>query len=270
MIPFSAQEVKYMTFDGSDVEACLAQPSSESPSPAVLLIHEIWGLESHIRDVAGRYAREGYVVLAPHLYSRARQKEVLTPQNIEKAMALVWGMPPEKRRDPKAVEALVAGSSGIDREVLGMTLGGGQAQTEVFMKDLLAGIEYLKSLPSVDKERIGATGFCMGGGLAFQLATAQALKAAVIFYGQNPKPLDAMQRIEIPMLAFYAGEDTGLNGGLPELMGAIVRYKKGFELKIYQGALHSFFNDTRRSYNKEAAEDAWLRATSFFAKNLRG
>jgi len=246
----------------------LALPASAEPRPALLLVHEVWGLDGHIRDVASRYAREGFVVLAPHLYSRPGQKEVLTPQGLERAMGRVWGVPPERRRDPKFMEEIMAGADEADRKVLGLVLGGGEARTEVFLKDLQASLEYLRSRPEVDPKRVGGTGFCMGGGLTFQLATMGSLQAAVVFYGQAPKPPEAIEKLNIPVLAFYGGEDVGLNSGLPELMGAMVKCKKGFELKIYQGAMHAFFNDTRRSYNREAAQDAWVRAIRFFKANL--
>jgi carboxymethylenebutenolidase len=192
----------------------------------------------------------------------------LTPENLERAMGRIWGLPPEKRRDAAVMKQVIAGTEGMDGEVLKLTMGVGQTRTEVFMKDLESSLDYLRSLPQVDPKRVGGTGFCMGGGLAFQLATTGEIQAAVVFYGQSPMPIEAVERIGIPVLAFYAGEDASLNAGLPELIQAVVKYKKGIELKIYEGTMHAFFNDTRRSYNREAAEDAWVRAVSFFKKNL--
>jgi carboxymethylenebutenolidase len=264
----SALDVKFKTFDGSDVDALLALPGLVGPRPSILLVHEIWGLEAHIRDVAMRYAKEGFVVLAPHLYSRPGQREILTSPNIEKAMQRIWGLPPERRRDAKFLQELISKTEGPDREVLRLTVGAGQARTEVFLKDLQAALTYIRSLPQADTSRVGGTGFCMGGGLTFQLATTGSLKAAVVFYGQAPEPIESVERLDIPVLAFYAGEDVGLNEGLPELLKAVVRYRKGFEMKVYQGTMHAFFNDTRRSYSREAASDAWGRAVSFFQRNL--
>ena len=92
---------------------------------------------------------------------------------------------------------------------------------------------------------------------------------AVPFYGANPKPIEAIAKISGSVLAFYAGEDEGVNAGVPAIVEAMVKYKKDFQMKLYKGAQHSFFNETRPVYNEAAAEDAWESAVAFFGKHLR-
>lgn len=92
--------------------------------------------------------------------------------------------------------------------------------------------------------------------------------ATVAFYGANPKPLEAVAKITGPVLGIYAGEDDWINSGLPAIVESMIKYKKTFEMKLYSGVQHAFFNETMPTYNKSAAEDAWERAVSFFSKYL--
>jgi carboxymethylenebutenolidase len=89
---------------------------------------------------------------------------------------------------------------------------------------------------------------------------------AVVFYGANPKPLEAVAKITSPVLGIYAGEDDSINSGLPTIVESMI--KKTFEMKLYSGVRHAFFNEMMPSYNKSAAEDAWEKAVSFFSKYL--
>ncbi|MGB6527349.1 MAG: dienelactone hydrolase family protein, partial [Candidatus Nitrosopolaris sp.] len=107
---------------------------------------------------------------------------------------------------------------------------------------------------------------CLGGGLAYQVSTMFPFAAAVVFYGANPKPLEAVAKITSPVLGIYAGEDDSINSGLPAIVESMIKYKKTFEMKLYSGVQHAFFNETMPSYNKSAAEDAWEKAVSFFSK----
>lgn len=128
---------------------------------------------------------------------------------------------------------------------------------------------YLQNLEFVKKERMGVTGFCLGGGLAYQISTMFPFSAAVAFYGANPKPLEAVANIAGPVLGIYAGEDDRVNSGLPAIVESMIKYKKTFEMKLYRGVQHAFFNETMPTYDKSAAGDAWEKALSFFNKYLR-
>jgi carboxymethylenebutenolidase len=124
-------------------------------------------------------------------------------------------------------------------------------------------------LENVNSERLGITGFCLGGGLTYQLATEYPFNAAVPFYGANPKPLESVAKIRGPVFGVYAGEDQRITSGVPALVESMIAHKKTFQMKIYQGTQHAFFNETRPSYNKTAAEDAWAMTLAFFNKYLK-
>ncbi len=145
---------------------------------------------------------------------------------------------------------------------------GREAFEKVMANDLISCTEYLQNLEFVRKERIGVTGFCLGGGLAYQISTMFPFGAAVVFYGANPKPLEAVANITGPVLGIYAGEDDTINSGLPAIVESMIKYKKTFEMKLYSGVQHAFFNETMPVYNKSTADDAWERAVSFFSKYL--
>jgi carboxymethylenebutenolidase len=159
--------------------------------------------------------------------------------------------------------------SETDRKVANIFFLGREEIEKQMAQNLLDCKNHLQGLEFVVKERLGIMGFCMGGGLTYQLSTMYPFSASVPFYGANPKPLASVENISSPILAFYAGEDDRINAGVPSLVEAMVKYKKQFSLKIYKGAQHSFFNETRPSYNKEAADDAWESSLTFFNKTLK-
>jgi len=208
----------------------LARPKQPSKYPGVIVIHEIWGLADHIKDVATRLAREGYVALAVDLFDR------------------------------KFITKLEEG-----REIR-------QTLTEEKIMGALNGaFNYLTTLDYVMPNRIGSMGFCMGGGLSLLLACRNsALAAAVVFYGRNPTPIDMVKNISCPILGNYAGADKGITeSDINLLKQTLTKHRKEFDIKVYPGAPHAFFNDTKESYRPEAAKDAWERTLAFFNKNLK-
>jgi len=208
----------------------LAIPKGTGKYPGVLVIQEIWGLVENIKDISRRLAREGYVALAVDLY------------------------------DGKTVANLEDGRS--IREKI---------SEDMMLKDINAGFEYLKRLPNVKQDRIGSVGYCMGGGLSLKLACVnKELAAAVVFYGRNPSPIDLVKNINCPILGNYAGEDKGITEADVNLLrDTLKKYGKTYDVKIYPGAPHGFFNDTREGYRPEAAKDAWQRVLNFYGKYLR-
>jgi carboxymethylenebutenolidase len=247
--------------------AYLSRPSqSVGPYPAIVVIHEAWGLNEQIKGVTRRYANEGFVAVAPNLFTR--HSDLLTEKNVAKAMIPLFSMPREKRNDPAAIQDLMQSMSETDRKVMNFFFSGREAFEKVMANDLISCTDYFQNLEFVTKERIGVTGFCLGGGLAYQISTMFPFSAAVAFYGANPKPLEAVAKITGPVLGIYAGEDDWINSGLPAIVESMIKYKKTFEMKLYGGVQHAFFNETMPTYNKSAAEDAWLRAVSFFSKYL--
>ncbi len=133
--------------------------------------------------------------------------------------------------------------------------------------DLRAALTHLAAIPEVDPLRIGAIGFCMGGGFAVAWAcTDDRLKAIAPFYATNPRPIDAVKRA-CPVVGSYPGNDFTARSG-HALDVALDRYAIDHDIKTYPGARHSFFNETGRAYDKAAAEDSWSRVMTFFGSHL--
>lgn len=218
------------------VRAYVATSKSGERRPAIIVVQEWWGLNDHMKDVARRFAAEGYVTIVPDLYSRLKN-EVVPMSNPKRAGELMTAL---KQEDG--------------------------------LKDLNATVAYLKAVPEVDAGRIGVTGFCMGGSYALMLPCVNAdIKAAVPFYGQVPNPDTPLQNLGAPVLYIY-GEDDGwiTKADVQRLVAALKKYKKLGEVKTYPGAPHAFFNDTRKEvYRAAEAKDAWARALAFFQQYLK-
>lgn len=263
----SEQEVR-ITGGDRDMDGYLALPEGESPFPAVIVIQEIWGLVDHIMDVARRFAKEGYVALAPDLYT-GEWREVMSPERIAAGMAFLRSAPQEVQRDPSKLESALSERPPEERDAIKMLATVmSPNQRFRFAEDLLGAVEYLKNRPEVDGDRIGSIGFCMGGAVSGYLATLTPdLCAAVIFYGQSP-PLERLPDIQARVLGIYGGEDHRITDTVPEFEEAMKGAGKSFEYHIYPGAPHAFFNDTRPNYREEAARDAWERVLAFFDETL--
>jgi carboxymethylenebutenolidase len=216
--------------DGASAEGYLARPEGDGPFPGVIVVQEWWGLDDHIKDVARRFAGEGFVAFAPDLY---HGKVVDEPNEAQKLM---------------------------------MGLDMGKAS-----KELMKAAEYLSNQPYIDGRGIGAIGFCMGGGLALTLACDSPLIRAVApFYGAPPEPIDRVQSLQGPAFVVYAENDGWIGPEVRErVQQALSEHGKQFEMKVYPGTDHAFFNDTRPEvYNAEAARDAWGRVLELFRANL--
>jgi carboxymethylenebutenolidase len=266
-LKISEEDITYPTLDGMEMHAFIARPQEDKQYPGIIVIHEIWGLNDQIKGVARRFAREGYAILTPHLFSR--YGHTLDEENIKKAMIPVFSLPREKRNDPSALQTIMATMSESDRNVVRILFTERQALEQKIMSDVKTSHQYFSNLSFVRKDRMGVTGFCMGGGLAFQVSTILPFSASVIFYGANPKPIEFISKINGPVLALYAGEDTMVNAGIATLVDSMLKYKKTFAMKIYKGVQHAFFNEVSAPYDKSAAEDAWQMALAFFNRYLQ-
>ena len=233
--PELASEMVQFPGRAGTVYGYLSRPKTSGRYPAITVVHEWNGLNEHIRDVARRFAKEGYVALAPDYLSRHGGTPVVNPKG--------------------------EGLRNIDE------LAPAQAMAE----DSEAGFSYLKRLPEVRSDRLGIVGFCWGGGGGFFIATqVRGLKAVVIYYGVSPRPLDLVKNIEAPVLAHYGGEDTRVNAGIPATEEAMKKYNKSYTYKIFPGGKHAFNNDDRPAiYHPEAAKEAWGRTLDFFKKHLQ-
>jgi carboxymethylenebutenolidase len=217
------------------VFAYLARPVKAGQYPGLIVIHENRGLDDHVRDVARRFAKEGYVALAPDFLSRQGGTMKANPKG--------GGLPNIRELAP------------------------GQDVAE----DAEAGVRYLRVLPDVRRDRMGVVGFCWGGGMAFVTATQiRDLRAAVVYYGASPNPLDLVKNIRAPIMAHYGEKDPGINKGIPDTEAAMKKYNKTYDYRIYPGAQHAFNNDTNpERYDAKAAKEAWERTMAFLKKNLK-
>jgi carboxymethylenebutenolidase len=213
------------------VRGYLARPAqAKGKLPGVLVIHENRGLNPHIEDITRRLALERYVAFAP---------DALTP---------LGGYPGDEDRA---------------RELFGKL---DQARTR---EDFLAALAFLEKRPECSG-KVGAVGFCWGGGMVGFLATrAPELAAGVPFYGGQP-PAEDVARIKAPLLVHYAENDDRINAGIPAFRQALEASKVKYQLFTYPGTQHGFNNDTTPRYDKAAADLAWKRTLEFFEQHLRG
>jgi carboxymethylenebutenolidase len=232
----AAVESSEVTFasEGFQIQGYEARPKGGGTFPGLIIIHENRGLTDHIRDVARRYANQGYVTLAPDLLSR--QGGTAQFPTTEDAVAAI-----------------------------------GTLISEGVMQDLFASFDYLQSLAYVEKDRIGVLGYCWGGGNSLLFATRNPLlAAAVVYYGPNPSDLDDVGKITAPVLGIYGAEDNRITMNVPVLQEAMQRHNKDFQQRTYPGAAHAFFNDTGTRYNQEAAAQAWEVTIDFLQQHLKG
>lgn len=252
--------------EGIAIEAYIASPKTAKRLPGIIILHEVWGLNSQIEEVAKKFAKEGYVVLAPDLFSR--YKDTLNEQNIESAMKKIMALPAGKMSDPNAIEDVSKKMSESEKSVVQIIFKERQKMEEEMVKDITTCCKYLANSNAVSGKPLGVMGFCLGGGLAFQISTIIPLGATVIFYGSNPRPLESVEKIKGPVLCHYAEEDPHINFAIPNLVENMVKYHKEFEMKIYKGTVHAFFNEQRPSYNRDAAKEAFGKTRTFFSRNL--
>lgn len=213
---------------GTEISAYLARPEVADAGPAVLVCHENRGLTPHIQDVARRFAKAGYVALAPDLLSRE------------------------------------GGTRSLDADAVPGALTGAGAERHV--SDFSAGFDYLRSLDFVDGERIAMNGYCFGGGITWQAATEiSRLKATAAFYGPAPD-LDKVPSIKPAVFGVYAELDRRITGAMPALRDALAATEVRHKLTIYPGVDHAFHNDTSERYNQAQATAAWQDTLSWFGE----
>ena len=219
---------------GGELKAYLARPEGDGRRPSVLAIHENRGLVDHIKDCARRLAAAGYVALAPDLLSRQ-------------------------------------GGTGAFAETADATAALGKSDPDENTRDLLAALDWLAQNQHVDGNRLAVTGWCMGGGYTWRVATQAGgrIKAAVPWYGPNP-PSDA-DKIEAPVFAIYGALDERINAGIPAISEQMWKNNKTFALKVYPGAQHAFNNDQNpERHNAEQAPIAWNDMLYFLGEYMKG
>jgi carboxymethylenebutenolidase len=236
------------------------------------VVSDIWGDGDHLRDVADRFARSGYLAVAPDLYSGLPASDALAPDRVAKARGWVDGLAPATWMDGTA-RAKALADVGAEGVALGETLDAlfeGPADLGRFDPILSDAITLGSAHDAGNHGPVGAVGFCMGGSLVGLLAGEETrLGAAVIFYG-TPPPRDRLQGGTCPVLGLYGGEDHAITDAVPALADAMATAGRRFEYHVYPGAPHAFFNDTRSAYRVDAARDAWVRTLAFLSTELVG
>jgi carboxymethylenebutenolidase len=222
--------------DGSRMRAFVARPTGNGPHPGMIVLQEAFGVDAHIRDVAGRFAKEGFTAIAPELYHRTA---------------------PGFEGDYNDFDALRPHMSA-------MTVDGQVA-------DLDAVHRWLGQDAATDSDRLAAIGFCMGGRVAFLANTALPLRAAVSHYGGGiPTLLDRVGTLHGPQLFYWAGQDRRI---LPEqhrsVVDALRNAGKPFVNVEFSQANHGFFNDARASYGADAAHESWALTLAFLARHVK-
>jgi carboxymethylenebutenolidase len=225
--------VSDVTFQSdTQVTGYLARPKADGTYPGVIVIHENRGLTDHIKDVARRLAKRGYVALAPDLVSRGGGSV----------------------------------TNSFDR-IPGILT---QAKPEDLVKDLNSGVTYLEGQAFVKKDKFGVVGFCFGGTYTLRLAGANPkMAAAVPYYGSTPEPADQLAKTNAAIMANYGGNDARVNNTIPALEKVMADNGKTFEKNIYEGANHAFNNDTGANFNENAAVQAWTKTIAWFDKYLK-
>src|SRR5215470_5979924 len=231
--PCFAATPQLITFpSGSEnVSALLYLPAGSGPHPAIVIVHEWWGVNEWIKEQADHWAGQGYVALAVDLY-RGR-----VATDADMAHELSRGLPQDRG-----------------------------------VRDLVAAVQFLAKRSDVDPKRIGAVGWCMGGGYAAQLAVADPnLRAVAINYGALPTDKTALSAIHAAVLGNFGGLDHGIP---PDAVNAFAASMKSLgkpvDVKIYPDAGHAFENpNNTQGYKPEDAKDAQQRMQAFFAKTLK-
>jgi carboxymethylenebutenolidase len=224
-----ATETATYDVDGTTMSGYLARLKGGGKRPAVIVIHENRGLNPHIKDVARRMALEGFLAFAP---------DALSP---------VGGTPNDEDRAREMIYEL-------DRDAT--------------VAQMVAAVPFIAN-HSESTGKVGAIGFCWGGGMVNTLAAAGTVLAAGVPYYGRQLSVEDVPKISAPLCLQYAGLDQRINAGIDEYVAALKAHGKTFELHVYEGANHAFNNDTNEArYDKEAAELAWDRSVAFLRRYL--
>ncbi|MBE9069210.1 dienelactone hydrolase family protein [Leptolyngbya cf. ectocarpi LEGE 11479] len=223
----------------------VAIPDGKGPFGAVIVLQEIFGVNSHIRDVTERIAREGYVALAPALYHR-------------QAPGFETGYTPEDIQVGRRYKV--------------------QTRADELLSDIQATIDYAKTLPQVKDGGVGCIGFCFGGHVAYLAATLKDTVAIASFYGAGipdtafgpgPVALDRTAHITGTLHCFFGTEDASIPAeAVTQIRTALQQSRIDYQIFEYEGAGHGFFCDRRGSYNANAAADAWEKVKQLFTDKL--
>ena len=234
-----------MSVNGHTMEGYLTQPEADGKHPAVVVIQEIWGVNSHIQSLADRFPAQGYVGLAPAMYHREGPMTMGFHEERDTAIARM-----------------------------------GQCIDPQIVADVQAAVDFLKAQPFVQPDRIGIIGFCFGGRVAYLAAcTVSDLKASVVYYGgrilvplgtEGPSPLERTANITAPILGLFGEDDANPTpADVATIAAELDKHGKTYEFHMYPGCGHGFNCDARADFRPEAARDAWGKAMAWFDQYLK-
>ena len=227
------------------IDAYLAQPQDSGSYPAVIVIQEIFGVNDHIKDVTERIAQQGYIAVAPAIYQR-------------QAPGFAVGYTPED-----------------------ITLGRQhkeQTKAQELLSDIQAAIDYLYQLPQVKTTGVGTVGFCFGGHVVYLAATLNDVRATASFYGaqivnwcpgEDEPTIKRTKDIDGTIYTFFGTADSLIpNEQVDQIATELATQQIEHRVFRYEGADHGFFCDRRKSYNPDAAKDAWQKMLDLFSQKL--
>lgn len=230
--PISNELVELSVGDGTRMKAYVARPREKGPWPGILVMQEAFGVNSHIRDVANRLAKEGYVAIAPELFHRTA---------------------------PGGFEGDYTNFPGVMPHTKALTIPGEEA-------DVRAAHGWLQSQPDVDQSKLFSVGFCMGGRISILANTILPLQASVSFYGGNivAELLDRLPQMHSRALFFWGGRDKHITvEHRQKVLDTLRANGKSYVNVEFSDADHGFFCDQRASYQPQAAKQAWTLMLEF-------
>lgn len=245
VVEISTQEVQVKNGDLA-IDAYLAMPHEKGRFPAIIVVQEIFGVNDHIRDVTRRIAQEGYLAIAPAIYQR-------------QAPGFETGYTPE---------SIAIGRVYKD-----------QTKASELLSDLQATIDYLYTLPQVQKQGVGTVGFCFGGHVVYLTSILDQVKATASFYGagittrtpgEGEATIKRTSEIKGTIYAFFGMQDASIPATqVDEIEAELQKYNIPHQIFRYPQADHGFFCDQRASYNAVAAQDAWYHMLELFKITLK-
>jgi carboxymethylenebutenolidase len=244
-----------------DMNTYVSQPNIPGRVPAIIVIQEVFGVNSHIQAITDRFAAEGFFAVAPALFHRVGTTEAARGTNPIYSYAGIAGVPDDPPQQDARTKAVQAWN---DDEII---------------LDINTTIDWLKRHPRTTGERIGIVGFCAGGRITYLAAAAcPGLSAAVDFYGGNKlvalggvalTPFDRTASIQCPVMGNFGDQDQNPTvDHVRQLEAELKKHGKTADFKIYPGAGHGFMCDERTTYHEASAKDAWTRTVGWFQKHL--
>ena len=255
--------------DEPEMGVLVSRPSDQGPYPVLLVIHEAFGIDTWVEDITKRFAAEGFVAVAPDLFSVDPFGKTVKPEEVKEIFSLRFRLPPERRGDASAIEEelnkLPSEKAERMRNVMRWT---SERDMGALVRHVERAIEWSRQRDDTT-QKVGIVGFCFGGGMVLRAAfEGLDLDAAAPFYGANP-PLDKVGNVKCPLLLMYGRDDPYIMPQVPDLLKVIQEAELRFGLHIYEEAGHAFLNDQRpEMYSVSASKVAWPATIAFFKSHL--